>query len=105
MLEKIQQKIDKHKVYEVLEREAGNQAVSNLIGEFMGDLNILLEFAKEKKKECCAKKAGKQVVVTCCRDCPYLVKNDFVDDFCGHFKVKIPFEIACYDIIPDRCPL
>ena len=96
MIEKIQQKIDK---FEVLEREAGNRAEFNLIGEFLGDLNQLLKSATEKKKECCAKK------VQHCNTCCYRLLNNFVEPICGHAKLILPKTITDIDTTPEWCPL
>lgn len=104
MINKIQEIIDK---YEVLESEADtfeSQSQHN-IGNFLTDLQELLMAAKEKKKACCEKKAAKQIKVTACRNCPYMVKSDLLSDFCNHPLQKGGRDIVAYDIIPDWCKI
>ena len=109
MIDKIQEKIVK---YETLEREAGNRAEFNMIGEFLGDLGKLLENAKEKKKACCEKKTTQQVAVksnerwikvTCCRTCPYSMYSLLTSSpYCIKNHVV---NIVNFDAIDQFCPL
>ena len=109
MIDKIQEKIDK---YEILEREAGNRAEFNMIGEFLGDLGKLLESAKEKKKACCAAKASpvtevagklneRWIHVTKCRYCPSMFDPTLVDPYC----TKTLLCIDDLDVIHPFCDL
>lgn len=104
MIDKIQEKIDK---YEILENEADTFDIQRTIGEFLGDLNQLLKYAKEKKKACCEKKSGKQITVTACRNCPYFTLREIMNDYCSHPKEKEigGHDITQHDIVPKWCPL
>ena len=111
MIDKIQEKIDK---YEILEREAGNRAEFNMIGEFLGDLGKLLESAKEKKKACCAAKAAtvadvddgveeRWIRVTSCNICPHVIDNGLPGGL--HCKRHPNLWIDYVDKINPRCDL